>query len=185
MNHLLLQSSIGTLVITWNSKGLLSSIDLKPLNAEYPPCSGPVPSAIIELIGRFHGYFERGEPVRDIPWHLIDQEEWSPFQLRVYRAIADIPHGETRTYAWVAARVGNVFASRAVGQALRKNPLPVLIPCHRVVSGTSLGGFMGESDPNQPELQLKKTLIGLEESYLNPMFSFLGGPALAPAWGVA
>ncbi len=92
----------------------------------------------------------------------------------VYRAISQIPHGETRTYAWVAKRVGQGLATRAVGQALRKNPLPILIPCHRVVSSGTLGGFMGAVDPDEPEMRLKRWLIEVESSWLNPSFGFLG-----------
>jgi methylated-DNA-[protein]-cysteine S-methyltransferase len=70
-----------------------------------------------------------------------------------------------------------------VGQALRNNPIPILIPCHRVVSTLSLGGFMGQRDPDVPELRLKRKLISLEEGYTNPTFSFLplGGSLLLRA----
>lgn len=112
-------------------------------------------------------------PLGPIPWNLIDDSAWSPFQKQVYRAIEEIPHGETRTYGWVASRIRNGAAGRAVGQALRSNPLPILIPCHRVVASTSLGGFMGLVDPECSELRLKQRLIAVEEEYINPLFNFL------------
>jgi O-6-methylguanine DNA methyltransferase len=126
-----------------------------------------------ELTRNFENYFSHGEPFKEVPWDLIDDSGWTTFQRQVYRAIAEIPHGETRTYGWVAARIGNGAAGRAVGQALRANPLPILIPCHRVVASTSLGGFMGLIDPECSELRLKQRLIALEEEFLNPLFDFL------------
>ena len=66
----------------------------------------------------------------------------TPFKLRVYAAAKKIPRGEVRSYKWVAEMAGNRRAYRAVGNALNKNPFPVIIPCHRVVkSDGSLGGF--------------------------------------------
>src|SRR5574340_1060400 len=64
----------------------------------------------------------------------------TPFQLRVWRALIDIPAGQTTTYGTLAKQLGT--AARAVGQACGANPLPILIPCHRVVAASGLGGFM-------------------------------------------
>lgn len=65
------------------------------------------------------------------------------FQRRVLLAVSKIPKGEVRTYKWVAKRAGRPDASRAVGQILKRNPLPFVIPCHRVVkSDYGLGGYM-------------------------------------------
>ena len=66
----------------------------------------------------------------------------SPFQRKVWEITQFIPYAETRTYAWVAGKIGIARATRAVGQALARNPLPIIIPCHRVIcSDGSLGGF--------------------------------------------
>jgi len=118
-------------------------------------------------------FFEDGTPLGGVPWAFLDQANWTEFQGSVYRAIAEIPHGETRTYGWVASRVGNPSASRAVGQALRSNPVPILIPCHRVTAVASVGGFMGTIDPGCSEILLKQRLIALEEGFVNPIFDFL------------
>ncbi len=68
--------------------------------------------------------------------------ELTSFQKRVYKAVKLVPYGETRSYKWVAEKVGSPKAFRAVGQALNKNPFPVIVPCHRVIcSDGSLGGF--------------------------------------------
>ncbi|MDP8266948.1 MAG: MGMT family protein [Candidatus Aceula meridiana] len=79
------------------------------------------------------------------------------FQWRVLKAITQIPLGQTRSYAWVAKKVKSPKAVRAVGQALKKNPYPVVIPCHRVIrSDGSLGGYaLG--------LRRKRILLELEK----------------------
>jgi methylated-DNA-[protein]-cysteine S-methyltransferase len=130
------------------------------------------PRAVRPWAHHLKHYFSDGQPLPALDWNLIDEEGFTPFQKLVYRAICKIPHGETRTYGWVAEQMGKPAATRAVGQALRKNPLPVVIPCHRVVSSFSLGGFMGVSDPMQPELHLKQKLISLEERFRSPLFPF-------------
>ena len=92
------------------------------------------------------GFLERvarhlsGEaPALDDPW---DQELGTPFQRAVWRATQAIPRGKTLTYGQVAKAVGRPGASRAVGRALARNPLPILIPCHRVLAADgSLCGF--------------------------------------------
>jgi methylated-DNA-[protein]-cysteine S-methyltransferase len=66
----------------------------------------------------------------------------SLFEKRVLRAVLDIPKGETRSYGWVAAKIGAPRAARAVGNALNKNPYAPSVPCHRVIrSDGSLGGY--------------------------------------------
>jgi O-6-methylguanine DNA methyltransferase len=83
------------------------------------------------------------------------------FELSVLKATLEIPFGETRTYQWVARRIGRPGAVRAVGSALRKNPYPLIIPCHRVIrSDGSLGKYAGKDSGR------KKELIELERSIL-------------------
>ncbi|MBP7215818.1 MAG: MGMT family protein [Candidatus Omnitrophica bacterium] len=64
----------------------------------------------------------------------------TPFAKKVYRVVLSIPLGEVRTYQWVARRAGNPRAHRAVGSILKKNPYPLLIPCHRVVKSNGDNG---------------------------------------------
>ena len=80
----------------------------------------------------------------------------TPFQLRVWRALCGIGYGETISYAELAARIGNPAARRAVGAANGRNPLPIVIPCHRVIGRDgSLVGFGGG-------LEVKRALLALE-----------------------
>lgn len=71
----------------------------------------------------------------------------TPFQCRVWQALLTIPYGETRTYAGIARQIGNPTAIRAVGAANGRNPISIVVPCHRVVGATgSLTGFAGGLD---------------------------------------
>ena len=80
----------------------------------------------------------------------------TPFQTSCWRALLDIPYGETRTYGQLAAAIGRPRAVRAVGQANHRNPIPILIPCHRVVGADgTLTGYGGG-------LELKAALLRLE-----------------------
>jgi methylated-DNA-[protein]-cysteine S-methyltransferase len=80
----------------------------------------------------------------------------SDFQLRAWAALSAIPYGEVRTYSAVAHALGS--GPRAIGQACRSNPLPVFIPCHRVVAVNGLGGFSGAANA----LDRKRALLAIE-----------------------
>lgn len=78
------------------------------------------------------------------------------FQKKVWRAIQQIPYGQTRSYKWIAQKIGSPKAFRAVGQACKANPFPIVVPCHRVIASSGkLGGFNGG-------LKLKRQLLKLE-----------------------
>ena len=86
----------------------------------------------------------------------LDLSGATTFQREVWQAARRIPYGETRSYAWVVENIGRSGAARAAGQALGRNPLPVIIPCHRVIaSDGGLSGFSGG-------LEMKKSLLNLE-----------------------
>jgi O-6-methylguanine DNA methyltransferase len=64
------------------------------------------------------------------------------FEKKVWLCLTEVPFGETRTYKWVAEKIGHPLATRAVGHALSKNPVPIVLPCHRIIeSDGSLGGY--------------------------------------------
>lgn len=89
----------------------------------------------------------------------VKMKQYSPFSQAVWRACAAIPRGETRTYGWIAERIGKPDASRAVGRALGANPFAPTIPCHRVVrSDGSLGGYSGAGG-----LKTKRRLLEQEK----------------------
>jgi methylated-DNA-[protein]-cysteine S-methyltransferase len=172
LNHFQFPVSFGTVLIFWNDDGLVTQIKLcaeRLLKSQ----RRDVPVAAAFFIDRLEQFFFYGEPVGEIPWEFLDQSQCTAFQKAVYSLIVTIPHGETRTYGWVAQQLGKKAASRAVGQALKKNHFPIIIPCHRIVGMHSAMGFMGEQDPRHPLCLIKQKLISLEEEYLNPVFSFL------------
>lgn len=120
----------------------LGQIDL--INA-----SSPVLDETAEQLGE---YFAGDRRSFDLPLDL----HGTPFQLDVWRALAEIPYGETRTYAIQAASIGRPTAVRAVGAANGRNPVSIVLPCHRVVgSDGSLTGFAGG-------LAAKASLLSLE-----------------------
>lgn len=86
----------------------------------------------------------------------------TPFQQAVWRALEEIPYGETRSYGEIASQVGRPKASRAVGAANHRNPIPIVIPCHRVIgAGGTLTGYGGGLDR-------KKLLLDLERQNRPP-----------------
>ena len=89
----------------------------------------------------------------------IDVEDASPFHRAAWQACRTIPAGETRPYRWLASAAGRPNAPRAAGQAMARNRLPFLIPCHRVIaSDGSLGGY----GSGRTRLELKKRLLEME-----------------------
>jgi methylated-DNA-[protein]-cysteine S-methyltransferase len=83
------------------------------------------------------------------------------FEQKVWLALRKIPFGETRSYKWIAERTGSPMAVRAVGQALKKNPLPIILPCHRVIaSDGSIGGFSCGVDIKKLLLRYEGAPIG-------------------------
>jgi methylated-DNA-[protein]-cysteine S-methyltransferase len=86
----------------------------------------------------------------------IDISGESQFTQRVLRELKKIPYGKVRSYLWIGKRLGQTMGARAVGQAVKRNPIPIIIPCHRVIrEDGSIGGFsLGE--------EIKKRLLALE-----------------------
>jgi len=106
-----------------------------------------------DLISRLQGYFRGENP--SLPDRL-DLSGGTPFQCAVWEGARRIPYGETRSYGELAEEIGRPGAARAVGQAMNRNPVAIVIPCHRVVaSGGKLGGFGNRLD-------LKWALLSLE-----------------------
>ena len=93
----------------------------------------------------------------------IDLTGGTSFQRKVWRTLQRVPYGKLRSYQWIAARVGGPQYARAVGNAVGANPLPIVIPCHRIVAhDASLGGFSGGLSMKRKLLCLEGTLIQLQ-----------------------
>jgi methylated-DNA-[protein]-cysteine S-methyltransferase len=89
----------------------------------------------------------------------LDLSQATDFQRAVWEAACRIPYGETRSYTWIAKEIGKPLSVRATGNALGKNPLPIIIPCHRIINlNGQLGGFGGGLD-------VKRLLLKLENQH--------------------
>lgn len=131
------------------------AIELRRIVRTYGPGVVPDPKRAAPLARELDEYFRGRRRAFDL---AVDLSGLTPFQRRVLGATARVGYGELVTYATVAKRAGNVRASRATGAALGRNPIPIVVPCHRVVaSDGSLGGYSGGLDA-------KRTLLALERA---------------------
>jgi methylated-DNA-[protein]-cysteine S-methyltransferase len=153
-------SPLGPLFIAASARGLCS-LDFGLSQEDFVGQLDPMaqternPTALAPVIEQLRGYFEGTRTGFDLP---IDLDRLTPFQTNVLQAARLIQPGTTRTYGQVAQAIGKPKASRAVGQALGRNPVPIVIPCHRVVaSDGSLGGYSGGGG-----VASKKLLLALE-----------------------
>ncbi len=146
----LAETPVGSLKLSFTEQGL-SALEfagegaaLAPKHDAPPPHLKPlIEAAKRELIAYFHG-----SPT-DFAALILDPQG-TPFQLRVWQELRRIPRGQTISYGELARRVGNPKASRAVGQANGRNPIPLIIPCHRVIAADgSLGGYSSGLDRKQ------------------------------------
>lgn len=111
------------------------------------------PAELAGIVVQLQAYFARTRRTFDLPLDLCIT---TPFQRRVLMATRAVPPGKVVSYGEIARRIHQPTASRAVGQALNRNPIPIVIPCHRIVSGSGgLGGYAGG-------LTIKKKLLGIE-----------------------
>ena len=141
-------SPVGILEIKASNKALIS-VNLKKDYKAFTSSNNPV---IKETIKQLSEYFEGKRRTFDIPL----SPEGTEFQKKVWKELLCIPYGKTISYANLAEAVGNPKASRAVGSANGKNPIPIIIPCHRVIaSDKGLGGYAYG-------LPVKKYLLELE-----------------------
>ncbi|MFD7297367.1 methylated-DNA--[protein]-cysteine S-methyltransferase [Streptomyces sp. NPDC059897] len=112
-------------------------------------------------IDQLNAYFEGAARDFDLPLHL----HGTPFQRSVWAELQRIPYGETRTYGELAEALGNPNASRAVGLANGKNPIGVIVPCHRVIGANGdLTGYGGGLDRKRRLLHFERTRAGLSAS---------------------
>lgn len=118
----------------------------------------PDPGAFDDVARQLDAYFHGELTEFDVDLEL----EGSDFHLQVWRALCDIPYGQTRSYGDIAAAIGRPGAARAVGAANGRNPVAIIVPCHRVIGASgSLTGYGGGLDR-------KRILLGLEADALAP-----------------
>ncbi len=154
-------TALGTMGAVWSSIGVLRIVlpqasredvvrTITDNGNEYEFCAVPHFGDLSERLQRY----VRGEHVEFSD--PLDLAGSTPFQRAVWNTTRTIPYGKTQSYGWISNQLGKERAARAVGQALGSNPLPIIIPCHRVISSAgSLGGFTGGLD-------IKKRLLAIE-----------------------
>ena len=163
MLHSLISTAIGWVGVTWSDRGV-RRLNLPVQNENEAMALLGIRDAtdlfkgdeIDSLRRQVRDYFEGKRGGFDCKLDLSDS---TPFQRRVWKATREIPYGQVRSYKWVADKIGRPLACRAVGHALADNPLPVIIPCHRVIrSDGKPGGFGGRAG----NVQTKVTMLSLE-----------------------
>ncbi len=107
----------------------------------HPDPADAWPGILRSVVAQLEEYFSRARREFDVP---LDLDTVTDFQREVYAELVKVPHGRVTTYGELAETVGGAELARAVGQAVGANPVPILIPCHRVVAAEArLGGFSG------------------------------------------
>ena len=157
---------VGRCSVTWGARGLrcvqlpeARETDTRArLARRFPDAVEAAPPVAVQRSIEAIVALLRGQP-SDLSDVALDMEGVPSFHQRVYEVARTIPPGSTLTYGEIAGRLGDRGAARAVGQALGRNPVPIVIPCHRVVaSGGRLGGYTGGLD-------IKRKLLRLEGAF--------------------
>lgn len=152
-----IESPVGPLLLAGDGSGLRQ---INFVHGRHPAAPDPLwkqdRRAFKEVIAQLEAYFAGTLEEFDVPL----TPEGTPFQQKVWKNLCDIPFGETISYGELARRIGNPSASRAVGLANGTNPIPIIIPCHRVIgSNGKLTGYGGG-------LPIKEKLLALERKQL-------------------
>ncbi|WP_433516989.1 methylated-DNA--[protein]-cysteine S-methyltransferase [Nonomuraea sp. CA-143628] len=156
--HTVVESPVGPLTLV-AVDGTLAGLYMRrqrhrPAEATF---GEPDPEPFTEVANQLQAYFDGRRTVFELPMVFAG----TPFQQRVWTALRDIPYGETITYGQLAERIGQPTAARAVGLANGKNPIGIIVPCHRVVGSTgSLTGYGGGLATKQHLLSFERGAIG-------------------------
>jgi methylated-DNA-[protein]-cysteine S-methyltransferase len=141
IGRLVLESDGDVLIGIWLPSG---SVSARSTGLDAPP-------VLKETVTQLEEYFAGQRTGFDDPMELDGTE----FQQEVWRELSRIPYGETISYGELARRVGRPKGPRAVGQANGRNPIPIIVPCHRVLAGNGIGGYGGG-------LPMKRALLAVE-----------------------
>jgi len=157
LTRLLLSSPVGPLLVEHDGRAV-TAIRYWP-QGEHTPAGTRVEPARDDALGQrvasqLREYFAGARRDFDLPLDAGGTD----FQRRVWQALRSIPYGETRSYRDIAAQVGAPKGMQAVGQANRSNRIPIVIPCHRVVATTGIGGYAGDG-PGGEKVATKRWLL--------------------------
>jgi len=168
MDYHIFKTNMGWVAVLASAKGLVgTSLPWSTAEGALGEIGADIKTAVNspekfkDLAGRLKAYFA-GRKV-SFPDGL-DISSATPFQQKVWQTARCIPYGETRSYGWLAAETGKPKAARAAGQAMARNRLPIVIPCHRVTGSNGIGGFSGGIDIKKRLLQLEaSTPVGISQ----------------------
>lgn len=158
------ETALGPGVIAWNEAGVRGMALPGPDEAaqrayvarRHPQAEeAPPPADVADAIAAVQALLGSGRA--DLTGVPLDLSDTPPLHQRVYEIACAIPAGETLTYGDIARRLGDVALSREVGQALGKNPIPIIVPCHRILAAN--GGTGGFSAPGGVDTKLKLLTI--------------------------
>ncbi|HEX7187332.1 MAG TPA: methylated-DNA--[protein]-cysteine S-methyltransferase [Actinomycetes bacterium] len=154
-------SPVGQLLLTSDGESLTRLL----FAAAPDPDWSTEPCAVLDrAVAQLAEYFAGERTDFDLPL----EPAGTPFQLTVWQALRDIPYAETINYGQLALRVGNAKASRAVGLANGRNPISIVVPCHRVIGADgSLTGYGGGLDRKRTLLDLERRTAGHEDPQLS------------------
>ncbi len=157
VNYALFKSPFGWLTLISGTSGLRTLRFGRAL----PPAAQENRNSVGLALRQLEEYFAGDRCQFEVPLDL----EGTPFQLAVWRSLLEIPYGETRSYGAIATAIGRPRAARAVGMANNQNPIPIIVPCHRVIGQNgALTGYAGGLD-------LKSRLLSLEGALSTKGFS--------------
>jgi O-6-methylguanine DNA methyltransferase len=166
----LFDTAIGRCGIAWGDRGI-AGVQLPEAGEQetrarmlhrFPAAGEAAPPAEVRLAIERMASLLRGE-ASDLPAIALDMDGVPEFHRRVYEAARAIPPGSTLSYGDIAKRVGAPGAARAVGQALGRNPFPIVVPCHRVLAaGGKIGGFSAQGG-----VETKRRMLSIEGARLN------------------
>lgn len=165
LHYVIFRTSTGWMGVLSSASGLLRITLPHPTERQIPQLLGididqvrRSPQLFHDLMERLNSYFS-GHKV-DFP-DALDLSGATDFQRKVWETARRIPYGETRSYSWIAEQIGKPESARAVGQALGRNPLPIIVPCHRVLTKDGgLGGYSGGIKMKIYLLNLERVNIG-------------------------
>lgn len=159
--YALFDTSLGTCAIAWGERGIVRTYLPEPsaeavrarLLRRLPDVHEAVPpDDVRRAIGEITRLLE-GEPI-DLTWVRLDDENVPELHRRVYAATRAIRPGSTLTYGEIARRLGDASLARAVGEALGRNPFPIVVPCHRVLAARGRTGGFSARGGTETKMQL-------------------------------
>ena len=158
MNYYTKQTIIGKVTIT-EEKGFITSLNYGNYKGDGLHDKNSLSEILEQAFHQLEEYFSVARKTFDLPLN----PKGTPFQQKVWSCLYKIPYGEMRTYKDIAEQIGDKNACRAVGNANNKNPIPIFIPCHRVISSdSSIGGYSGGLDIKTKLLKIEGIVVFCE-----------------------